>query len=331
MFENVKRAIDDIRAGKMVVMIDDEGRENEGDVVFAATFSTPEKVNFLITHARGVLCTPLTRELSEKFDLAPMVACNTSCHETAFTVSIDGKNTTTGVSAIERDETIRLLVDYNTRAEDFVRPGHIFPLIAKAGGVLERTGHTEGAVDLCKLAGVAPVAVICEIVKDDGTMARRGDLEVFCERFGLSMISVAELIEYRLQNEKLVAVESREPASVCGIACEKTTLRDHRGTRHYAFKFGDFGGRARVKFHKSGSEIGFITSPKFAEFMGDVEALRGGGLLVCLGSASADGGEFKEYGIGAQILREFGVAEAEILTKNEREFVAIAGFGIRLV
>mgnify|MGYP000109743851 FL=1 len=331
MFENVKKAIEAIRSGKMVVMIDDEDRENEGDVVFAATFSTPEKVNFLITHAKGVLCTPLTRELAKKFELTPMVSCNTSCHETAFTVSIDGKNTTTGVSAVERDETIRLLVDYNATASDFVRPGHIFPLIAKEGGVLERTGHTEGAVDLCKLAGVAPIAVICEIVKEDGTMARKADLEEFCAKFGLAMVSVRELIEYRLQNEKLIKIVNEEEGQVCGVKCTKFRVLDHLGAEHFVFKFGEFGAQAFVKFHKCGSEIDFITSPKFQNFVEELQVLQNGGLLCCLATSKQDEVEVKSYGIGAQILREFGVKEAKILTKNEKEFVAIAGFGINLV
>ncbi len=163
--DRVEQAINDIKNGKMVVMVDDEDRENEGDLVFAATFSDTQKVNFAITHAKGVLCLALNEEIARRLDLNLMVDKNTSCHETAFTVTIDAKNTTTGVSAYERDVTIRLAADPMSKPQDFVRPGHIFPLIAKKGGVLSRTGHTEGSVDLCKLAGLTQAAVICEIVK----------------------------------------------------------------------------------------------------------------------------------------------------------------------
>ncbi|HDX6289415.1 TPA: 3,4-dihydroxy-2-butanone-4-phosphate synthase, partial [Campylobacter fetus subsp. venerealis] len=228
-FDRVLQAIDDIKNGKMIVMVDDEDRENEGDIVYAACFSDIEKVNFMITHAKGVLCTPVTRELADKFELSPMVSSNTSCHETAFTVSIDAKEAATGVSAYERDMTIKMLVDYNTKADDFVRPGHIFPLIAKKGGVLERTGHTEGSIDLCKLAGVAPVSVICEVVNDDGTMARRVDLEKFCSKFGLNMVSVSDIIEYRLHHEKLINIEDAKRSSIAGFEALRYDVSDHLG------------------------------------------------------------------------------------------------------
>ena len=172
-FENVLKAIEDIKNGKMLIMVDDEDRENEGDLVFSAASSDMQKVNFAITHAKGVLCLAMDEANAKRLDLPLMVAKNTSSHETAFTVTIDTKDATTGVSAYERDMTIRLAAETSSKPEDFVRPGQIFPLIAKNGGVLVRTGHTEGSVDLCKLAGVAPMASICEIVKEDGTMARR--------------------------------------------------------------------------------------------------------------------------------------------------------------
>ena len=166
--KRVEKAIEETKRGRMVIMMDDEDRENEGDLVYAATFSTPDMVNFMAKEARGLICTPVTKEIASKLDLMPMVSNNVSNHETAFTVSIDSANAETGISSAERDDCISKLSSPQTVSEDFVRPGHIFPLIAKDGGVLVRTGHTEGSVDLCKLAGLAPAAVICEIIKDDG-------------------------------------------------------------------------------------------------------------------------------------------------------------------
>mgnify|MGYP000861381908 FL=1 len=204
--DRVEQAINDIKNGKMVIMVDDEDRENEGDLVFSAASSDMQKVNFAITHAKGVLCLAMDEANAKRLDLPLMVSKNTSSHETAFTVTIDAKEATTGVSAYERDMTIRLAASTDSVPENFVRPGHIFPLIAKKGGVLVRTGHTEGSVDLCKLAGVSPMAAICEIVKEDGTMARRDYLEEFCKKFDLNMVSVSDLVEYRLSHESLIDV-----------------------------------------------------------------------------------------------------------------------------
>ena len=173
--QRVKEAIEEIRKGNMVIMLDDEDRENEGDLVYAAPLSTPQKVNFMATNAKGLICVSITKETANRLDLNPMVASNTSSYETAFTVSVDAANAATGISAGERDDTIKILANPISNAKNLVRPGHIFPLIAKDGGVLVRTGHTEGSVDLCKLAGLNGEAVICEIMKDDGTMARRDD------------------------------------------------------------------------------------------------------------------------------------------------------------
>ncbi len=331
MHERVVKAIEDIRSGKMVVMTDDESRENEGDIVFAASFCTTEKVNFVITHAKGILCTPLTKELARKFALAPMIDSNTSNHETAFTVSIDAKEAATGVSAVERDMTIKKLVDYNTLPSDFVRPGHIFPLIAKSGGVLERTGHTEGSIDLCRLAGVAPVAVICEIVKENGEMARKADLEAFCERFGLNMVSVSDIIRYRLENEKLIRIESRNNALFCGKKCTKFEISDHTGVVHNVFKFGEFSSKCTVKFAKFTNVLELLTNERFEEFLADISTLeRDGGMLVCISGGKFEEIEVKNYGIGVQILREFGVTEAKLLSKSTRDFVAIEAFGVKL-
>ncbi|EAK0427426.1 TPA: bifunctional 3,4-dihydroxy-2-butanone 4-phosphate synthase/GTP cyclohydrolase II [Campylobacter fetus] len=332
-FDRVLQAIDDIKNGKMIVMVDDEDRENEGDIVYAACFSDIEKVNFMITHAKGVLCTPVTRELADKFELSPMVSSNTSCHETAFTVSIDAKEAATGVSAYERDMTIKMLVDYNTKADDFVRPGHIFPLIAKKGGVLERTGHTEGSIDLCKLAGVAPVSVICEVVNDDGTMARRVDLEKFCSKFGLNMVSVSDIIEYRLHHEKLINIEDAKRSSIAGFEALRYDVSDHLGNKHIAFVFGDIKDKTNVKFHKIRTDIELLSSQKYKEFISHLNILdKEGGILIFLDGEDCNSNLFKNYGVGAQIVAYFGVKDIEILSSSEyKEFVAIKGFGLNIL
>ena len=206
-FSSIEEAINDLKNGKMIVVVDDEGRENEGDLVIPAEVATNEIINFMITHAKGLLCAPIDMELAEKLGLNPMVEKNTDNHETAFTVSVDYKDTTTGISAFERAKTIKMLAK-SVNPLDFGRPGHVFPLIAKKNGVLERTGHTEAAVDLAKLAGYKGVAAICEIIKDDGTMARRDDLFEFAEKHDLKIITIADLVSYRLKNESIVSNEA---------------------------------------------------------------------------------------------------------------------------
>jgi 3,4-dihydroxy 2-butanone 4-phosphate synthase/GTP cyclohydrolase II len=222
--KRVEKAIEEIKRGRMVIMMDDEDRENEGDLVYAATFSTPDMVNFMAKEARGLICTPVTKEIASKLDLIPMVTNNVSNYETAFTVSIDSANAETGISAAERDDCISKLANPQTVSEDFVRPGHIFPLIAKDGGVLIRTGHTEGSVDLCKLAGLAPAAVICEIIKDDGKMARMDDLEIFSKEHELAIVYISDIVEYRLAHEKLIKRVKEEESELRGIKVEKITL-----------------------------------------------------------------------------------------------------------
>src|ERR1700733_383059 len=203
VFASIDDAIEDLRAGRMVVIIDDEDRENEGDVVMAAEMITPEAVNFMATHARGLICLTITGERADELELAHMAPCNTSPCGTAFTVSIDarGRGGTTGISAYDRAQTILAAIEPNTRPEDLGRPGHVFPLRARTGGVLERRGQTEASVDLARLAGLNPSGVICEIMNEDGSMARLGDLRHFCIKHGLKMITVAELALYRLESE----------------------------------------------------------------------------------------------------------------------------------
>src|SRR5512138_3274145 len=207
-FAAIEEAIEDIRRGRMIVVCDDEGRENEGDLVMAAQFATPEAVNFMATHGRGLICLALTDERCQELGLNLMAAKNEAPLETAFTVSVEAREgVTTGISAADRARTIQVAIDPHSSPEDLVQPGHVFPLKAKDGGVLERAGQTEASVDLARLAGLIPAGVICEIMNEDGTMARVPDLVPYCERHGLTMVSVAALIEYRRRTEKLIARE----------------------------------------------------------------------------------------------------------------------------
>ncbi|WP_042349816.1 bifunctional 3,4-dihydroxy-2-butanone-4-phosphate synthase/GTP cyclohydrolase II [Bacillus massiliigorillae] len=208
MLNTIEEALEDLKAGKIVIVIDDEDRENEGDFLALAEKATPETINFMAKHGRGLICTPITEELADKLDLHPMVANNTDNHQTAFTTSIDHKNTTTGISAFERSDTILQLLNINAKAQDFRRPGHVFPLIAKENGVLARTGHTEAAVDLAILCGSYPAGVICEIMNEDGTMARTPELINIALDHQLKMITIADLVHYRYNNEKIVKKEA---------------------------------------------------------------------------------------------------------------------------
>ena len=205
MFHTIEEALKDLQSGKVIIVCDDEDRENEGDFVALAEHSTPEVINFMAMYGRGLICTPISEQLAAKFGLHPMIVQqhNTDMHGTAFTISIDYKTTTTGISAFERSETIQALLREDTKASDFRRPGHVFPLIAKEGGVLYRAGHTEAAVDLALLAGGEPAGVICEILKDDGTMARVPDLVLLAERFNLKIITIKDLVAFRRRYESL--------------------------------------------------------------------------------------------------------------------------------
>lgn len=206
-FSSIEEGINDLKQGKMIIVVDDEGRENEGDLVIPAEIATGENINFMIKHARGLLCAPIEEELAKKLNIYPMVEKNTDNHETAFTVSVDYKGTTTGISAYERAETIKMLTESNNPL-DFRRPGHVFPLIAKKNGVFERKGHTEASIDLAKLAGYKGAAAICEIVKDDGHMARRDDLFEFAKKHNLKIVTIEDLVKYRLENESIVTKEA---------------------------------------------------------------------------------------------------------------------------
>ncbi len=332
--KRVEKAIDEVKRGRMVIMMDDEDRENEGDLVYAATFSTPELVNFMAKEARGLICTPVTKEIAAKLDLMPMVSNNVSNHETAFTVSIDSTNAETGISAAERDDCISKLANPLTVADDFVRPGHIFPLIAKDGGVLVRTGHTEGSVDLCKLAGLAPAAVICEIINDDGKMARMDDLEIFSKKHDMAIVYISDIVEYRLANEQLIKRISEEESELRGIKVEKIIYKDHLDRTHTVIQFYKSHETANVKFHNIGTDIDLILDDKrFNALNNSIDYLKqNGGVLVFLDTKVISHEQAREFGVGAQILKDLGIKNINLITTNkETEFVGLAGFGLDVV
>ncbi|RDU68739.1 bifunctional 3,4-dihydroxy-2-butanone 4-phosphate synthase/GTP cyclohydrolase II [Helicobacter cholecystus] len=330
----IEEAIEAFKNGEMLIVMDDEDRENEGDLVYAGIFSTPEKVNFMAQEARGLICVSITQELANKLELTPMVTHNDSAHHTAFTVSIDAKEASTGISAYERDMTISLMCDSSSKPSDFVRPGHIFPLVAKEGGVLVRTGHTEASVDLCTLAGLAPVAVICEIMKEDGSMARRGDkfLFDFAKKHNLKTLYVSDIVEYRLKYENLVRLESQSKASFCAIECERYEFIDHLGYSHLVFGFGNGNKTPNIRFHSMSGDVELLSDERGYEILQkSLKRLKSeGGYLVCLHPTHK--GEQKSFGIGAQILKVLGVKNFILLSSSlEKEFAGLGGFGVNLV
>lgn len=340
----MKDAIEAIKKGEMIIIMDDEDRENEGDLVMAGIFSTPEKINFMAQEARGLICVSITQELAHKLDLPPMVKRNDSNHETAFTISIDAKEAKTGISAYERDLTIRLMCDSNAKPSDFVRPGHIFPLIAKSGSTLIRTGHTEASVDICRLAGLAPISVICEIMKKDGTMAGRGDkfLLDFAKIHNLKILYVSDIIQYRLNFENLVRETSREKAVFMAQECEKITFLDHLQNCHIAFSFSPQATMPLIRFHNTSSDIALLTdSSEWQALQKSIELLsQQGGYLVCLnsenmansGNIAKNCGDIKDFGIGAQILKSLGVKDFVLLSSNyaNKSYNALSGFDLHL-
>ncbi len=332
--QRVKEAIEEIQKGNMVIMLDDEDRENEGDLVYAAPLSSPEKVNFMATHAKGLICVSVTKETANRLELNPMVASNTSSYETAFTVSVDAADAATGISAGERDDTIKILANPISQAEKLVRPGHIFPLIAKDGGVLVRTGHTEGSVDLCKLAGLNGEAVICEIMKEDGTMARRDDLDIFAQKHNLKQIYISDLVEYRLSHEKLVEEISSEEIKFFNTDVIKKEFKDHIGQIHTAIQFGELNDLTHVKFHTIIPDIElFLNDEKLHSMLKTINFLQAkNGLLVFLNDDTAHKESQKDYGIGAQILNCLDVKKIKLMTSGgKHSFVGLNGFGLEIV
>ncbi len=329
--DRVKQAIEDMKQGKMIVMCDDEDRENEGDLVYPASFSTPEKVNFMASEAKGLICVSVSNKIAQRLKLAPMVTDNDSQHETAFTVSVDARLCTTGISANERDMTIRILADSESTANELVRPGHIFPLIAKKGGTLVRTGHTEGSIDLCRLSGLAESAVICEIMKEDGTMARRDDLDIFCEKHNLNMVYISDIVEYRIQHESLVRVITESQTKLLRVATNRIDMVDHEGNHHIAYTFGEIKKESAVKFHHIMPDIKlFSDEEKFNGMIRAIEYLKtNGGVLIFLDDEYSTKKEVKEFGIGAQILKKLGIEKISLLTNSKgKDFIGLKGFGL---
>lgn len=331
--ERVKEAIEEIKKGKMVIMMDDEDRENEGDLVYASTFSTPEHVNFMATHAKGLICVAISNDIASRLELNPMVSSNTSMHETAFTVSVDATEAVTGISAAERDMTIKILANPLSHADELVRPGHIFPLIAKEGGTLIRTGHTEGSVDLCRLAGLAESSVICEIMKDDGTMARRDDLEAFAKKHDQKIVYISDIVEYRLANESLIKTTQQLESEFFGTKVKKHSFVDHEDIEHTAIVFHGAGETANVKVHNIISDFELLSNEgKYQHLIDSINYLKlNSGVLVFINKPDHNNASMREYGIGAQILKSLGVKHMRLLSSAKpSEFVGLSGFGLEV-
>jgi len=332
--QRVLEAIEEIKKGNMVIMIDDEDRENEGDLVYAAAFSTPENVNFMATHARGLICVALSKTIATRLDLNPMVSSNTSSYETAFTVSVDARDALTGISAGERDDTIKILANPISQAQELVKPGHIFPLIAKDGGTLIRTGHTEGSVDICRLAGLSEAGVICEIIKEDGTMARRDDLDIFGEKHNLKTVFISDIVEYRLANESLINATKVETIEFFGVKVKQHTFEDHDKIEHTAIEFYSAGEIANVRVHNVIPDIDLLLNQqKYNNLVSSIEYLKqNSGLLVFINKTNhQDNSAPKEFGIGAQIIKSFGVKKMNLLTSiNQTDLVGLGGFGLEV-
>ncbi len=368
-FDPVEDAIAAIGRGEMVVVVDDEDRENEGDLIMAAEFATEEKIAFIVNHSSGVICAPVTAERADALDLPLMVAQNTEAMRTAFTVTVDVlAGTSTGISASDRAKTIRALIDPDARAGDFARPGHIFPLRARAGGVLKRAGHTEAAIDLAELAGLQPAGVLCEIVNEDGTMARVPELIEFAKTHELKFISIADLIRYRSRTEKLVnrVAEATIPTAhgdFQSIVFEAVL----DGEQHVAFVLGDVSGddETLVRVHSeclTGDIFGSLRcdcGPQLDRAL-ELIAEEGSGVLVYLRGHEGRGiglahkirayslqqqgldtvdanleqglpADNREYGIGAQVLVELGVTKLRLLTNNPAKYGGLDGFGLEVV
>jgi len=350
MLNPVADAIQAFARGEIVAVTDDDDRENEGDLIVAASLCTTEKMAFIIRNCCGIVCAPLTGAEARRLNLAPMVAINDAPLGTAFTVSVDVRHgLTTGISAEQRTNTVRALANHNMGASDFVRPGHVFPLVAKDGGVLMRSGHTEAAVDLCKLAGLPPVAVICELANDDGTVMVGRQIEAFAEKHKIKRISVADLIAYRQAREKLVERVASFPI--------KTPFGELQGyayrtpfdpVLHFAFVHGDIGDGRNVpaRLHRAdilsdifgGGPIPRVLNRFKAEGRGALVYLREGtaGVPANLSGAHATGSDearatqWREIGLGAQILRDLGVTSIRLRTDNPRTYVGLSGFGIEI-
>ncbi|QXX73480.1 3,4-dihydroxy-2-butanone-4-phosphate synthase [Methylovirgula sp. HY1] len=351
MSHSVKEAIDAIARGEIVIVTDDDDRENEGDLICAAALCTPEKMAFIIRNCCGIVCAPITGEDAKRLNLQPMVATNDAPHSTAFTVSVDARHgLTTGISAEQRTNTVRALANRNMGAGDFVRPGHVFPLIAREGGVLMRSGHTEAAVDLCRLAKLPPVGVICELSNDDGTVMTGTQISVFAEKHGLKRISVADLIAYRQSREKLVErVNVFSVVGPCGPLTGYAYVTPFDRVQHFAFVQGEIGDGSNMPTRLHRVDIiadviagGDSIRKTFTQFKKDGRGvfvfLRDGTAGVPLTVAGADEldseaqrtKEWREIGLGAQILQDLGISSIRLRTATPFKFVGLSGFGIEI-
>ena len=360
----IAEAVAAIAAGELVVVVDDDDRENEGDLIMAATKATPERLAFMIRHTSGIICAPMHQDVAERLNLAPMVANNLDPMRTAFTVSVDYRvGLTTGISAEERANTLSALANGNCIAGDFLRPGHVFPLISKTGGVLIRSGHTEAATDLARLAGLAEVGVLAEIVNDDGTVKRLPQLIAFAREHGLKIVSIADLIEHRMRTESVVRrIEAFAIATPVGEATAHLYATPFDDTQHLAVVFGEVEGKAAVpcRIHLEQPLRDLFQGPRSQRWL-DTALARfkagGSGVLIYVrdpkvtglpadsadsdsaaGSAGSDRHasslkrreRWREIGLGAQILRDLRVSSINLIATQHRQYVGLAGFGIEI-
>ena len=369
MLDPIQSAIEDIKKGKIVIVVDDEDRENEGDFITSAENATPEMINFMSIHGRGLICAAITEERCLELDLQPMVVNNTSMHETAFTVSIDliGNGCTTGISAHDRSKTIQALINKDTKPEDLGRPGHIFPLRAKKGGVLRRAGHTEATIDLARLAGMEPAGVLVEIMNEDGSMARLTDLLKIAEKFDLKIISIKDLIAYRLETETLIREDARVqmPTKYGNFELIAFT-QTNTGESHLALKKGEWlpDEAVPVRVHSScmtGDILGSLRCDCGDQLHRAMEMIekegkgvvlymnqegRGIGLINKLKAYKLQeegmdtveanlklgfGMDDRDYGIGAQILRKLNISKMKLITNNPRKRAGMLGYGLEVV
>jgi 3,4-dihydroxy 2-butanone 4-phosphate synthase/GTP cyclohydrolase II len=367
MFNTIEEAINDFKQGKMLIMVDDEDRENEGDVIVAAEKCNPDAINFMASHAKGLICMPMTGERLDELEIQPMVLENTDNHETAFTVSVDHFTTTTGISAHERAATVKGLITAESKPNDFRKPGHIFPLRYREGGVLRRTGHTEGSVDLAKLAGLYPATVICEVMSDDGTMARVPELLEFAKEHDIKIVTIADLIQYRRRKEKLILrVEDTKLPTQFGdfTAIAYESLLD--GKEHLALVKGQweqdepilvrvhsecltgdvFGSNRCDCGEQLQTALSMIEKEGKGVFLYMRQEGRGIGLVNKIRAyklqdngrdtvqANLDLGfpeDLRDYGIGAQILVDLGVKKMRMMTNNPKKIKGLEGYGMEVV
>ena len=354
----IVEAISDIKDGKVVIVVDDEDRENEGDFICAAECITPEIINFMATHGRGLICTPITEKRARELKLDMMVQDSTAVHETAFTVSVDliGKGCTTGISAYDRATGIKALVEKDTKASDLARPGHIFPLMAKEGGVLRRTGHTEAAIDLARLAGFQPAGVLVEILNEDGTMARLPELMKIARKFDLKLITIRDLVAHRMQNERIIRKELEVTIpSKWGEFKVAAYTQITTGETHLAIFMGEWAPNEAVlvRVHST-TETGDILGTLFGDYGIQLQQSMkmigeaGKGVLIYMRhfekkqsilrklkaiqhQIESKKEEQRDFGVGAQILRDLGISNIRLLTRNPRRRVALTGYGLQIV